>query len=256
VTDVGRDRLTWIGHATALLELGSTRLLTDPVLRRRVLHLRRHGADPDPQHTWDLDAILISHPHLDHLDVASLRMLDPAVPVIVPAGTGALVRGLGFRSVTEVRAGDRVRVGAAEVVAVPAAHGGNRTPWARGPRGEALGFVVEAGVRVYFAGDTDLYDDMAGLRPLDVALIPVWGWGPSLGPGHLDPPRAADAVGLLQPRMAIPIHWGTFFPQVLHRMARHRGRLHDPPHEFAEAVRQVAPEVDVRILEPGDSLEL
>jgi L-ascorbate metabolism protein UlaG (beta-lactamase superfamily) len=255
VSDGGRDRLTWLGHATVLLDLGGTRLLTDPVLRRRLLHLRRHGADPDPRHTWDLDAILISHPHLDHLDVASLRMLDPAVPVIVPVGTGAMVRGLGFREVTEAVVGDRIRVGDVELLAVLAAHDNRRMPWSRG-HGDALGFVAEAGVRVYFAGDTDLYDDMAGLGPVDVALLPVWGWGPSLGAGHLDPPRAADAVGLLRPRVAIPIHWGTFFPQALHLMERHRGRLHDPPHEFAEAVRRVAPGVDVQILEPGGSLEL
>ena len=72
---VSRDdeRLTWVGHATVLLELGGARLLTDPLLRTRLAHLRRHGARPDPSVMEDIDAVLVSHVHLDHLDVRSLR---------------------------------------------------------------------------------------------------------------------------------------------------------------------------------------
>ena len=68
------------------------------------------------------------------------------------------------------------------------------------------------GRRVYFAGDTDLFDGMADLAPVDVALLPIWGWGPTMGPGHMDPARAAQAAALLRARLAIPIHWGTYYP--------------------------------------------
>ena len=68
------------------------------------------------------------------------------------------------------------------------------------------------GRRVYFAGDTDIFDGMADLAPVDVALLPIWGWGPTMGPGHMDPARAAQAAALLQARLAIPIHWGTYYP--------------------------------------------
>jgi hypothetical protein len=73
-----------------------------------------------------------------------------------------------------------------------------------------MGHVLEAcGTRVYASGDTDLFDGMSALGPLDVALLPVWGWGPTLGPGHLDPARAALAVERLRPRVAVPVHWGS-----------------------------------------------
>jgi L-ascorbate metabolism protein UlaG (beta-lactamase superfamily) len=115
----------------------------------------------------------------------------------------------------------------------------------------SLGYVVEAASRVYFAGDTDVYDSMATLAPLDVALLPVWGWGPRVGEGHLNPRTAAEALRLLRPRVAVPIHWGTFRPVYL------RGRPPaDAPREFARHAADLAPEVEVRILQPGETLTL
>jgi L-ascorbate metabolism protein UlaG (beta-lactamase superfamily) len=84
---------------------------------------------------------------------------------------------------------------------------------------------------------------------LDLALLPVWGWGPKVGEGHLAPRTAAEALQLLRPRVAVPIHWGTFFPFWL----RGHSRLSDPPHEFARHASELAPGVDVRILQPGES---
>lgn len=96
---------------------------------------------------------------------------------------------------------------------------------------------------------------MAGLvEALDAALVPVWGWGPSLGAGHMDPAQAAEAIALLRPRLAVPIHWGTFLPLGLGR--GHAHLLRDPPHEFAAHVANLAPATHVAILAPGTSLEL
>ena len=93
---------------------------------------------------------------------------------------------------------------------------------------------------------------MEGLEPeLDLALLPVWGWGPRLGPGHLDPERAARAAQLLRPRIAVPIHWGTFYP----RGRREGNRLTAPPREFAARVAELAPQVTVRVLQPGAALD-
>jgi len=86
----------------------------------------------------------------------------------------------------------------------------------------------------------------------DVALVPIWGWGPSLGPGHLDPDEAARAVALVQPEIAVPIHWGTFLPIGLH--GRHGGAMGDPPVRFAAQVASVAPATRVVTLAPGESL--
>ena len=96
---------------------------------------------------------------------------------------------------------------------------------------------------------------MAALaEALDAALVPVWGWGPSLGAGHMDPGQAAEAIALLRPRLAVPIHWGTLLPLGLGR--RHTRLLRDPPHEFAAHVSTLAPATHVAILAPGASLEL
>ncbi len=85
---------------------------------------------------------------------------------------------------------------------------------------------------------------------LDLALLPVAGWGKKLGPGHLDAARAATAASLLRPRLAVPIHWGTFRP------VSERGDPGHPETEFRDRAAKVAPEVDVRILAPGESLEV
>jgi L-ascorbate metabolism protein UlaG (beta-lactamase superfamily) len=112
--------------------------------------------------------------------------------------------------------------------------------------------VAHGPYAVYFAGDTDLFPGMGELPRLDLALLPVAGWGPALGPGHMDAERAARAAELIKPRVAVPIHWGT-----LHPWQRRRGAWFErPPHEFADYVARLSPEVEVRILEPGGSLAL
>jgi L-ascorbate metabolism protein UlaG (beta-lactamase superfamily) len=247
------ERLTWVGHATVLLELGGRRLLTDPVLRSRVGPLARATAGADPAVARGLDAVLVSHLHLDHLDARSLRRIDAATPVIVPRGAGSLVRGLGFGEVTELPAGDTVDVGGVGVRAVPAYHDGRRHPL--GARADTIGFVVGADRRTYFAGDTGLFDGMAEIgEALDVALLPIAGWGPTLGSGHLSPHEAAVALTRLRPRVAVPIHWGTLYPLGL-RFRRDRV-LADPPREFARLAAELAPAVDVRVLAPGEALSL
>lgn len=248
------DRLTWLGHATVLVELDGARILTDPLLRRHPYHLVRHVPVPDLATLQALDAVLISHLHLDHLDLPSLRRLGLDVPLVVGRGAGPLVRRAGFTDVTELSAGEHTEVGGVTVVATPAAHDAHRHP--RGPVAAPLGFVLDAGRRVYFAGDTGLFDGMAHLSALrlEAALLPIWGWGPALGPGHLDPIGAAEAAALIRPRIVVPIHWGTYFPRGL----RWRGAMafEGAPRRFAEATARLAPGVRVARLEPGESLRL
>jgi L-ascorbate metabolism protein UlaG (beta-lactamase superfamily) len=247
------DRLRWLGHSTVLLELDGVRVLTDPLLRRRVLHLRR--AVPLVDEPLDrLDAVLVSHLHYDHLDPPSLRRLDPGVTVVVPTGAGKVARGGSLANVQEVTVGETVRVGGIAVRAVRAEHGSSRV---FGARSEALGYLVEgAGRRVYFPGDTDLYPEMAELGAgLDVALLPIWGWGPSLGSGHLDPRRAAEALALLRPRVVVPIHWGTYYPAQSTRF-RLPAFLREPVWAFQRHAAELAPEVEVHVLEVGGELPL
>lgn len=235
--DLDLARITWIGHSTVLIELDGVRLLTDPVLRTHVLHLRRVAA---PASAPDrVDAVLVSHEHYDHLDINSLRQIGGTPRVVVPAGTAKRVRGW-VEDIIELNVGDEVEVGAVTVTATAAEHGRH-----------ALGYLVTGSARIYFAGDTDLFDGMRELAPgLDVALLPIAGWGPRLPPGHLDPARAAQALGLLRPRIAVPIHWGTYT-----RIGLSRDEA-APAKRFAELAATHAPEVDVRVLPVGGSLDV
>ncbi|HEX7279451.1 MAG TPA: MBL fold metallo-hydrolase [Solirubrobacterales bacterium] len=247
------DSLTYVGHGTVLIDVDGTRLLTDPVLRGRVGPLVRHGTAPGPEAVENLDAVLVSHLHRDHADLGSLRRLDRGTPLLVPPGAGRFFERRGFTTVEELAPGEATRVGALTVGAVAADHEGGGRRHAR--ESQAVGFLVDGRQRVYFAGDTDFFPEMEDLGPgLDLALLPVWGWGPNVGEGHLTPAGAARAAAVISPRLAVPIHWGTLYPFGLRRLRQNPLRL--PGDEFAARVRELAPQVETRVLSPGDSTSL
>jgi L-ascorbate metabolism protein UlaG (beta-lactamase superfamily) len=227
-------RITYVGHATLLIEAGGVRILTDPGAARIGSHTCA-GARHRCWSMWQehLDAVLISHLHYDHLDLPSLRKLGQATRLIVPVGAGALLRQHGFTHVEELRVGERTSVNGVPVTGDAAVHSGARGPL--GPTAECLGYIVGASAHagVYFAGDTDLFPEMAQMAgSVDVALMPVWGWGPTLGAGHMDPYRAAQASQIIAPQIAIPIHWGTLYPLAIH--PSRKAFLVDPPFLFRE----------------------
>ncbi len=247
---VSLPTLHFLGHSTVRVELAGVRVLTDPVLLPRVSVLRRVSAPIDPVTHSDVDVVVISHLHADHLDLPSLRLLGAGVPLMVPAGAADFLGRRGFTNLVELAPGEAHRIGRLQITATRAVHDGARRPF--GPRAVAVGYLLEGGgQRVYFAGDTDLFDEMSELGEygLDAALIPVWGWGPNLGPGHLDPTRAATATGLLRPRAAVPIHWGTLRPYGISRWMREH--LVDPPHRYARATRELGLDTPVLLTEPG-----
>lgn len=256
--------MRFLGHSTVRLELAGSVVLTDPVLTDRVGPLRRVSPLPDRAHFADTDLVLLSHLHGDHLHLPSLRRLPCTARVVVPRGAGRWLRGRGVRNVDELAPGEELEHGALRVHGVPAAHSGHRfgPRSTHGPQAAAMGHVIESGShRIYAAGDTDLFAGMANLGPLDAALLPVWGWGPSLGPGHLDPHRAAEAVGLLRPRVAVPVHWGTLAVSGLPRLpgqigARMRRLLVEPPQRFAGAVVAAGERTRVLVTEPGAAVAL
>jgi L-ascorbate metabolism protein UlaG (beta-lactamase superfamily) len=239
--------LTWLGHSTVVIDLDGTRVVTDPVLRGRIWHLRR-DAVVAASAVGHLDAILVSHTHFDHLDLGSLDRLDRNLPVVVPRGVGPLVRRRGFVRALELDVGDELALGAVRIRATHAEHESSRGPFS--PNAPSLGYVVQGAARIYFAGDTGLFPGMRRLGAVDVALLPVAGWGPRLGAGHLDPAGAAEALRLLHPKAALPIHWGTFRRFFAERPDDR------PAREFARIAREVAPEVDVRVLSIGETLTL
>lgn len=256
-------RLVWIGHSTVLLDLDGARLLTDPVLRGRVSYLRRQVPLVDPTRYAGVDAVLVSHLHIDHLDLPSLRLLGRETRLVIPRGGGRLLARHGFRCVVEVEAGEEIRVGSLTIRATHAEHPGARVPL--GAKAPALGYMVAGSFGVYFAGDTGIFDGMAGIgrSTLDVALVPVGGWGPFAPlwerlpvsvPGHLDPRGAAEALRLLRPLIAVPIHWGTYAPLGLGRLMS--GSLGKAPEAFRRHAAELAPGVAVCVVSPGEAIPL
>jgi L-ascorbate metabolism protein UlaG (beta-lactamase superfamily) len=155
--------------------------------------------------------------------------------------------------------GDEVALGPASasglagvrVRAVPADHAGTRHPLATDS--PALGYVVTGGLRAYFAGDTGLFEGMRDLAPIDVAVLPVGGWGPRLPDDHLNPLSAAKALQLLRPAACVPVHWGTIYPPWL--PPAFNAKWSEWPHAFARYAAHLAPEVEVRVLRPGETTE-
>ena len=261
---MGRLGLRFVGHSTVRIEIGGRVVLTDPVLTDRVSALTRVSRSCTPADHAGADLVLLSHLHGDHLHLPSLRLLGPDTRVVVPRGAGPWLRAKGIRRVEELAPGEELTDGGLHVTGMAADHSGHR--WGprstRGPQAVAMGHLITAGGRtVYAAGDTDLFDGMGALPDLDVALLPVWGWGPTLGPGHLNPERAARAVALLRPRVAVPVHWGTLALAWLARApgragARMRRLLVDPPREFAAAVADLGLPTRVAVTTPGHDVAL
>jgi L-ascorbate metabolism protein UlaG (beta-lactamase superfamily) len=243
----GAIRVDFLGHATVLLVIAGVRVLTDPFLRARIGPLQRHGPLPRPS-TLDADVVVISHGHRDHFDQGSIEALPGQPAVVVPRGLAASLRGRVRGPLIELEAGGSVNVAGMTIEAVRARHW--ISPGA--PRAQPVGYLLDGGARVYFAGDTGRYGGMAeAVGQVDLALLPVWTWGPHLGPGHLGPRSAAEVTREISPAAVVPIHWGTLYPRHLHRVW-HRP-LREPGERFAGYAKELAPYVDVRVLRPGET---
>ncbi len=246
--------IRYLGHATLRIELDGVTFLTDPALRPRLGPLGRVAGPPPAGAADGVDAILISHLHHDHLDLASLAALPPATRIVVPSGAEAWLRDRGFADVVGLASGERTRIGSVSVEAVAARHGGRRP--GGGPAAPALGYLLEGADSVWFAGDTGLHPAMADLAGrARVGLLPVWGWGPTLRRrDHLDPSDAARAAALGGLRIAVPIHWGTYWPTGFAWLRG--GRLSAPPGELVRAAAELAPDIVVRPTSVGDEVDL
>ena len=226
LTEASRSglRITWLGHSTTLIEVDGATILTDPVWSERASPSRWVGprrfhrppiALADLPH---IDAVIVSHEHYDHLDMATVRALAPrGVAFHVPLGIGAHLEGWGVprAQIKEHDWWERAPVVAGvELVSTPARHfNGRGVPWRIGSLWTSWS-IVGPKHRVFFSGDTGLTETFREIArkngPFDVALLEIGQYHPSWGDIHLGPMGALDAEAMLGAAAVFPIHWGTF----------------------------------------------
>ena len=217
-------RVTYIGHATLLIEVEGKRFLTDPNFDTTLggflprVSLPGIALDALPK----LDAILVTHAHADHLSFDSLDALPRDIPLYAPPAVARWLVKQGYRHSLPLAPGECVRVSGVSIRAAAATHKGNRYGVDRWRSAANMYLLETKPVSCFFAGDTALVTDTTDLveshltatgRVLDIALLPIghapW-WKPGFRKGHL---TSADALTLferLKARYLIPYHWGTF----------------------------------------------
>ena len=243
----GQICITWIGHASFLIQGPHGNILVDPNWANWLLVVRRlRHAGLAHHHLPTIDLVLITHAHFDHLNRKSLRQIAANQPIVVPAGVGDLVHGLGFEKVYEINWWERLRFPGAAITFVPAKHWGARkvTDHHRGYGG----YVIDMGGRtIYHAGDSGYFPGFREIgkkfRP-EVALLPIGAYhGPKFGENHMTPEQALRAFGDLRSKFLIPMHFGTY------RLSYEP--LHEPPQRLMEEATRAGRLSDVRFLIEG-----
>jgi L-ascorbate metabolism protein UlaG (beta-lactamase superfamily) len=209
--------LTWIGHASYLVQLGGRSLLTDPVFSTRLAILPRNGPPGlRPEDLPRIDVVVVTHNHRDHMDAPSLRRLGPAPVYVVPQGLGRWFERAGFPRVVEMAWWEQREVEGFEITFVPSQHWSRRGLF---DENETLwgGYVVARdGLRVYHSGDTAWFDGFAEIGgrvgPIDAAMLPIGAYEPRwfMRTQHIDPIEAVAAFEALGAERFVAMHWGTF----------------------------------------------
>jgi len=255
-------RVTYIGHATLLLEIGGKRILTDPNFDPALARILRRVAPPGVpiDKLPMLDAILVTHAHADHMSFTSLGALPQNIPIFAPGPVQQWLRSAGYKQAEAINPGDALRLGNLTIHGTSAEHRGNRYGYDHW-RSAANMYLLEApDLACFFAGDTGLTDSTHHMverilhptqRGLDLALLPIghapW-WKPRFRRGHLSSDDALTLFERLGARYLIPYHWGTF-----HHLT---AGPFDAIKQLRSMLEQHPRREDVKVLEPGMTFAL
>ena len=256
-------QITYIGHATLLLELAGARILTDPNFESKLGRLLPRVSAPGIalEALPKLDAILLTHAHADHLSFKSLDRLPSDIPLYAPPAVARWLVGKGYHHATPLDDAECVTIGAAlRVHTSRATHKGHRYGFDRWRSAANMYLLESEEESAFFAGDTALTPTTHHLvervlwaqeRQLDIAMLPIGyapPWKPGFRRGHLTGEDALALFQTLRARAMLPYHWGTF---------RHvTSSAHDAIDRLrARLVHHDAREY-VHVIEPGESLTL
>lgn len=240
----GQVGITFAGHATTIIRYADLTIACDPMLGSWVKGIKRAvapGVSPADLH--DVNLILISHRHSDHLHRPTLDYLPRSATIIVPPRTAHHVSDLGFARVVELGADQSIQDHGVDITTARACHGDQVDT-------HALSYVIRgSGPSTFFCGDSGYFPGFAEIgarfRP-DIAVLPIGGYAPlSFRDRHMSPLDALYALEDLGARVLIPIHHGSFALSYEH--------LHDPARWLAELVRERGLEDFVVDLAPGES---
>ena len=256
-------KITYIGHATLLIEMGDVRILTDPNFETSLGGFLPRVSAPGIalEKLPKLDVVLLTHAHADHLSFDALAALPASVPVYAPPAIAHWLHGRGHKQVQAFAANDTLRLDSLHIHAAAARHKGNRYGFDRRRAATNMYLLESTDESCFFAGDTGLGDTTHLLveralwlraRELDVALLPIgyapWWKRDSFRKGHLTSEDALELFARLRARHLIPYHWGTF---------RHvTAGAYDAINRFRSLMVEHPRGTDVRILEPGEALEV
>ena len=211
--------VTYINHATVLIQAGGINIITDPVYSRSISYFIPRLKPPGIlfKELPKIHIVLLSHNHYDHLNFKTLRKLSSTFhpKIIVPTGVGIYARRTGFEIIHELNWWQEISVDSLKITCVPVKHFSGRTMWNRN-KSVYCGYVIQTGeYTIYFAGDTgydELFKHIGEKFSIDIALLPIGAYKPRewFKHIHMNPEEAVRAFTDLRAKHLVPIHWGTF----------------------------------------------
>lgn len=239
----------FIGHSTVLARLDEQNFLTDPLYLKRLYILKRHKPPGVPLSDLPpLNFILISHGHLDHMDLKTLNFFPRNLPVVLPERLEGYLSDLGFSDVRPLSWGERTCIGSLVILALPVKHF----------RGRSLGetqslpqsYLIQGTKAIYFGGDSGLTPEFRQIGTnysIDLAFLPIGHYRPALFRSvHMSPEDALKAMEMLRAKRMVPIHWGAF------RLSLEP--VEEPARRFLRLLEERKLNPQAILLQPGEKI--